>query len=110
MLENEEGHTATNSMSPEMSLATSPSDDRQNAAKLLDPEPSTNPASLKTYIDHGFELIALRKHGDRDRNGRPIGKAPLKTDWRRRPALSLTEAKAAMAAGHNVGVLISTES
>lgn len=109
VLGNEKGHAAINSMSPEMSLATTPSDDYQNAAKVSRPEPSTNPASLKTYVDRGFDLIPLRKHGDRDRTGKPIGKAPLKTDWRRRPGLSLSEAETFMAAGHNIGVRLNND-
>ncbi len=61
------------------------------------------PENLAEY--EGFELIPLHRPGDKDKRGRDVGKAPLKTAWRRAASLSVNEADELMTLhGHNIGV------
>ncbi len=39
------------------------------------------PGQLDAFRGQGFDLIPLHKPDDR-RDGKPLGKAPLKTNWR----------------------------
>lgn len=63
------------------------------------------PDELSAYREGGFQLIPLNRPDAKDAKGRPIGKAPLNSGWRRIPALSMPEALQLMEEeGHNVGV------
>lgn len=63
------------------------------------------PDELEAYRKGGFHLIPLNRPDAVDQKGRPIGKAPLNSGWRRLPPLSMDEAVQIMKEeGHNVGV------
>lgn len=59
---------------------------------------------LEPLFMAGYELIPLNAPDALDRKGRNVGKAPIKPKWRTLPALTLDEAVAHLASGHNVGV------
>lgn len=62
------------------------------------------PGQLAPFKGEQFALIPLHKPDDR-RDGKPLGKVPLKTNWRIAAPLSVDEAKAHMEiGGGNVGV------
>lgn len=63
------------------------------------------PEELEAYRKGGFHLIPLNRPDAHDEKGRPIGKAPLNSGWRRVPPLTMDEAIQLMREeGHNVGV------
>lgn len=63
------------------------------------------PTQLDAYRKGGFHLIPLNRPDAIDAKGRPIGKAPLNSGWRRAPSLTHAEAVQLMVEeGHNVGV------
>lgn len=63
------------------------------------------PSELDAYKVGGFQLIPLNRPDANDAKGRPIGKAPLNSGWRRTPSLTHKEALQLMTEeGHNVGV------
>jgi hypothetical protein len=62
------------------------------------------PGQLDAFRGRGFALIPLHKPDD-ERDGKPVGKAPLNTNWRIVAPMSVDEAKAHMEiGGGNVGV------
>lgn len=63
------------------------------------------PAQLTAFEGQGFDLIPLHKPDDITRDGRPAGKAPLRSNWRIAPPLTVEGAQAHMLVdGGNVGV------
>ena len=69
--------------------------------------PSFKPAELKQFTNTGFQLIRLNSPDACDRDGRSIGKAPLK-GWRGDDAvISIDDAIEHMEARSNVGVRLS---
>ncbi len=73
--------------------------------KKTDKKWDFRPGELEAYRRGGFHLIPLNKPDAVDQKGRPIGKAPLNSGWRRLPPLTIEEALQIMQEeGHNVGV------
>lgn len=58
---------------------------------------------LKAATPLILDLIPLHAPNDVDAKGRPIGKAPLRSGWRREKPLTETEATAHLACGKNLG-------
>ncbi len=61
---------------------------------------------LHLVADAGLELIPLHQWDAVGKNGRKVGKAPVGKGWRSKPAMTVDEAAAHMAAGGNVGIRI----
>ncbi len=65
------------------------------------------PRQLDAFRVQGFDLIPLHKPDDK-RDGKALGKVPLRTNWRIAAPMSVDEAKAHMEiGGGNVGVRLS---
>lgn len=80
-------------------------DKDEDAAFAVSDTPSKHdPNALDAHASAGHDLIPLRHWQAKDALGKPAGKFPLLSDWRRRPALTPAEAVAHMNAGKNVGV------
>lgn len=88
--EGRSGRAAGND-APENANHNTLSDEMKNAAQSA----QTAPLIL--------DRIPLHKHDAKDANGRPLGKAPLQSGWRRAPALADAEVAAHLGKGFNVG-------
>jgi hypothetical protein len=65
---------------------------------------ATERGRLEPLFTAGLELIPLHAPDALDRKGRAIGKAPLRSGWRKTSALDLDDAVEHLAGGRNVGV------
>jgi hypothetical protein len=65
---------------------------------------ATERGRLEPLFTAGLELIPLHAPHALDRKGRAIGKAPLRSGWRKTSALDLDDAVEHLAGGRNVGV------
>ncbi|MFD2239114.1 VapE domain-containing protein [Aureimonas populi] len=73
------------------------------APQVVETPSKHDPEVLNAHIAAGHELIPLRHWQAKDTKGKPAGKFPKSSGWRRQPALSLAKAVARMKAGCNVG-------
>lgn len=88
-------------------LQSSTQDD--NATHTAPQVPSLGLEALHRHHRAGHELIPLHSPDDQDARGRHKGKAPLHHGWRTAAALTLSDAKAHLASGRNVGVRLRAE-